>query len=134
MKEIVAKCVGLIVLLLAPIKMLMFSVGLLVLIDLILGVWAAISRKEKVTSQGLKRTVTKTLVYQLAVIVAHIIDTQLVPGMGVLKIVSGLIAVTEVKSIFENLHTITGIDFWSAALHKLNTHLKYLPKDEDEKK
>lgn len=132
MKEIALKVVGFLALVLAPIKMLMFSVGVLVVCDMILGILKARRNKEPITSEGLKRTVTKTFVYQLAILVAHLVDSELITGMGVLKVVSGLIAITEVKSIFENLHIITGIDFWSAGVSKINTYAKFIPSEKKE--
>lgn len=121
------------ILILAPIKMMLFTAGALVVADLVTGILAAKKRGEGITSQGLKRTVTKTLVYQFGIILAHLVETHMLPGVGVLKVVSGLIAVTELKSIAENVHIITGINIWAMLLAKLGDIAKYAPKDEDKK-
>lgn len=135
MKEMALKLLAVVALVLAPIKAIMYSVGALVVADLVTGIAAAHKRGEKITSQGLKRSVVKTLVYQLAVIIGMVVDNHLIPGIGVLKVVSGLIAVTEVKSIAENIKVLTGIDVWAALQNKLNDLAKHTPAgDENDKK
>lgn len=106
--------------LLLPIRSTMVAVGFLVIADLITGIWASAKEKKKITSHRLRRTVIKTLAYMSAVLVAFILEKYLMDDMPITKVVSGLIGITEGKSFFENLKRITGIDFWSQILTKLN--------------
>lgn len=110
---------------LAPIKPLMIAIGALIIIDLMLGIWAALRSKEKITSRRLSRTITKCMAYQLAIISSHIMESYFAQGIPIVKIVSGLIAITEFKSILENTTRMTGIDFWRSLIEKMT---KTLPK------
>jgi hypothetical protein len=107
-------------LILLPIRSVMIAVSILVVADLISGIGASLKEKQKITSNALRRTVVKTLAYQASVIISFVIETYLLEGMPVVKVVAGLIAVTEGKSFFENMHRITGIDFWSEILEKVH--------------
>jgi hypothetical protein len=62
----------------APIKAVIFAVGFLVFADLIMGVWAAKKRGETINSAGLRRSVSKLLVYQLSILSAFAVETYLV--------------------------------------------------------
>jgi hypothetical protein len=105
--------------LLAPIHSLMIATGVLIFMDLFTGLWRAIKVKEPITSNGLRRTVTKLLAYQLAIITAWIMQTYLmVDFIPPVKIVASVIAITEAKSILENLSKISGTDLWSLLLEK----------------
>lgn len=99
---------------LAPIHSLMIATGCLIIIDLITGVWRAIKAKERVTSNKLRRTLSKIVSYQLCLITAFILETYIVQGVPFIKITAGLVSLTEGKSIFENLHKITGINILSS--------------------
>ena len=94
---------------LAPIKSAVFSVYFLIFTDLITGLWAAIKEKQTVTSSKLSRTISKILVYSTTIIVAFIVHKYLLTDfeLPIVSIVSGFIAITEVKSILENLNRIS---------------------------
>jgi len=95
----------------APIHTLIFALGALVLIDFITGIYAAAKREEKITSSGMKRTVAKGLLYQLAILAGYVFDT-ITPELGfVARVVAVTIAVVEMKSILENVASVTGVDF-----------------------
>lgn len=90
-----------------PLFPLMFSIGILIFIDFITGVQAAKKRGEEITSKKMRPTVTKGLGYMAALLAAHVFE-NVIPGLESMKIVAGLIAVIEIKSLDENLRTITG--------------------------
>jgi uncharacterized membrane protein YjgN (DUF898 family) len=97
---------------LAPIHPLLIVVGILIFADVILGIMAARKRKEEITSAGMRRTVTKMLVYQLAIITGFLLETYLLDGViPVAKLVAGTIGIVEFKSIIENTTAITDVDF-----------------------
>lgn len=108
------------ILFLLPIRPALIAAAGLVIVDLISGLIASIQEGKKITSSGLRRTIVKMLAYQSAIIIAFILESYLLDGLPVVKTVTGLIGVTEGKSFFENIHRITGIDFWSVLISKLN--------------
>jgi hypothetical protein len=104
---------------LMPIKATMLSIGVLLVFDLITGIWAAYKRGEKITSNGIRRTVSKSLAYQMAVISSFIMESQFLEGLPIIKVVAGLIAATEFKSLMENITSITGLDFIAEIIGKI---------------
>ena len=109
----------------APIKSIMLAAGALILLDLATGVWAARKRKETITSARLRDTVTKMVVFQVAVISAFLLEKYLFDNsFPVTKIVAGIIGVVEGTSVFENLQTIYGKPVFSEILTKLGSKNK----------
>lgn len=107
---------------LAPIHTFMIAVGVLITFDLISGIWRAIKKGERVTSKGFRRTITKMVAYQAAVITAFLLESVFIGDLiPVVRIVSGFIAITECKSIYENLSIISGLDFWTLIKEQLNS-------------
>jgi hypothetical protein len=107
---------------LAPIKMILIAVGLLVFIDLVTGVWAARRRGENLKSSALRRTVSKMLIYQLTVISGFLLEHYLLDGLvPVAKLVGGVIGMVEFKSILENASSIAGEDIVNLVMNKLGS-------------
>lgn len=91
---------------LSPISNIIFGVVFLVLCDLVTGVVAAYRKKEKITSSKLSRTISKLLVYFVTVIITRVVSDYLLFGSDVIPLtsmVTSYIALTELKSILENL-------------------------------
>lgn len=108
--------------LIAPIQAIMITVGVLIFTDLGTGVWAAIKRKEQVTSAAIRRTLSKMLIYQLAIISGFLIEHFILNGdIPVVKIVAGFIGLVEFKSILENSNTILGTNVFKALISKLGS-------------
>ena len=122
MKEWIVKTVLVAVALLTPIKSMLIATGLLIFADLILGVWAAHKRNEAITSAGLRRSVTKFLVYQLVIITGFVVEKWLLDDLlPVSKLVSGVIGLVELKSLLENANTIHGSDLFKTVINKLGS-------------
>lgn len=96
---------------LASLHTLGFALGFFVLVDLVTGVWASKRAGEAITSDRLGASVRKSLVYLIAVVVAHVAEVYVLPEVPVLKVVSGIVASTELLSVYENLTRISGVDF-----------------------
>jgi phage-related holin len=108
----------------------MLAVIALVAADFIAGIWAAKKRGEKITSYGIRRTITtKIFPYQFAILCSQLVEQQFITGIPLMKATAGFIAVAEMKSIFENLGSITGLDFWSALKEKIQPSNKLTPKE-----
>jgi phage-related holin len=104
-----------------PIKAALAAIVVLTLVDLVSGVVAAIKRKESLTSSGFKRTVIKLLVYLSVACLGYVVETFLTGGLVPLsKIMTGLVGVTELKSILENLEDITGLPLLKMLIDKLS--------------
>ena len=103
-----------------PIKAALIAIVVLTLLDLVSGVSAAIKRKESITSSGFKRTVIKLLVYLSVACLAYVVEAFLTGGLIPLaKIASGLVGVTELKSILENMEEVTGLPILQMLIDKL---------------
>lgn len=129
-----SKFVATILALFAPAKMLILSVGILILVDLITGIWAALKRGEKIRSAAMRRTVSKMVIYQLAVISGFLVEQYMLDGfLPVSKIVASVIGMVELKSVLENANTILGQDLFKMVIAKLgsdNDALKQQIKDQ----
>lgn len=104
----------------APIKAILLVTGALIMIDLVTGIFAAWKRKEPITSTGIKRTVIKCLVYNLAVITGFLIEKYLTDSLPFVKLISGLIGTTEGLSILENLNAISDGKLLKPVIDKLS--------------
>lgn len=116
----------------APTKVVLSVVLVLALVDLLVGLLAAKKQGDPITSTGLKRTVVKLFVYELATLMAFLVGEYLVPlELPIMKMVTGLIGMTELKSILENLDIIAGGSFFRSVVNQLQTRLN---GDQDDEK
>ena len=107
---------------LAPIHAIMISVGVLIAVDLATGMMAANRRGEKLSSAAMRRTVSKILVYQLAVISGFIVEKYMLSNvLPISKMVAGVIGMVELKSILENSNTVVGQDIFKMIIGKLGS-------------
>lgn len=117
----------------APIKMMIITTGILIAADLITGMLAARKRGEKITSAGIRRTTSKSAVYLAAICLGFMVEVFMIDHLvPISKIVSGLIGITEIKSVFENLDVISGNPILKQILAKLGSD-NDKPKDEEKK-
>lgn len=122
LSTVALKALTLTLVVLAPIKAVMATVGFLIFLDLFSGVWAALKRREKISSAALRRTVSKMIIYQIAVISGFLIEVYLLQGaLPVIKVVAGFIGLVEFKSILENGNTILGTNVFKLLIKKLGS-------------
>ena len=106
----------------APIHAAIIVSGVFIVADMITGIMAARKRGEKVTSAGLRRTLTKFFVYEIALVLAFLGQKYLLSDIfPACKVVSGMVGIVELKSIFENLNELSGQDLLKMVLEKLNS-------------
>ena len=106
----------------APIHAAIIVSGVFIVADMITGIMAARKRGEKVTSAGLRRTLTKFFVYEIALVLAFLGQKYLLDDIfPACQVVSGMIGVVELKSIFENMNALSGTDLLKIVLEKLNS-------------
>jgi hypothetical protein len=97
-----------------PIKELMFTIGFLVASDMVVGIWKALKLKQRIRSRRMSDTVTKLLLYQIAIMSGFLIETFIIAELiPITKLVATVIAVIEFKSIVESIESVTGKDLWS---------------------
>jgi phage-related holin len=92
----------------APAYPIMIGIGFLVTMDFITGILAAKKRGEIITSKKMRPTIMKGFGYMASILIAFIMQNIFLTDMEVMKIVSGLVAMIELKSLDENLTDITG--------------------------
>ncbi len=110
---------------LAPIHGVMGATLALIIVDLASGILAARKRKEPITSAALRRTVSKLLIYQSAIISAFLVEHFLMEdSVPALKLCSSVIGMVELKSILENINYLNGSPIFE-------TILKYIGSDND---
>jgi phage-related holin len=105
----------------APIQGLLLATGSLVFIDLITGVIAAHKRGSPITSAGLRRSVTKICVYQIAIMTAFLAEKYMSDVLPFVKMAAGVITLTELTSVLENLNSISGENLLKALIDKLGS-------------
>lgn len=104
----------------APIQAVLVTALVLVIADLVTGVIAAYKRGETITSTGLKQSVIKALVYEVAILLAYLAEHYLIGDLlPATKIVGALIGMTELLSCMENLNSIHGSPVFKALIQKL---------------
>lgn len=126
--------VGLILEFLAPVWMFIMLMLVLVLSDTLTGVKAAKMRGDRITSKGLRRTSAKFIYYSLAIFLARgmewvfLSDIQIlayhVDKINVTYGVAFFLASIELKSNYENISSILGIELWEAVKDYFKNRLK----------
>ena len=96
----------------ADIQSALLAIGFLIVADTITGIWASVKLNDYITSRKGGRIISKFLLYPLAIIVAKVAEAYLSPGIPWVEVTSGIIAIVEIKSIFENISLILGFDLW----------------------
>lgn len=106
----------------APIKPLILTVGFLIFADCITGIWAAKKRGETIRSAALRRTVSKMIIYQIALLTGFCVEIYMIESLlPISKLVAGAIGMVEFKSILENSTVITGQDLFKSLIQKLGS-------------
>lgn len=97
----------------APIQELMIATGVIILIDFIFGISAAVKNKVPITSKRMSNTVTKLIAYNLLIISAYLMQLYFLKRLPVVEMTTGFIGVIELLSIGENFSKLTGHNFIS---------------------
>jgi len=108
----------------APAKSMILSGLSLVLIDLMTGILASRKQGIKITSSGLQRTIVKLAVYEIAIMLAFLVQHYMVAEIPVANIVSSFVGITELKSCLENIDILSGGDFLKSIIERLGSSNK----------
>lgn len=92
----------------------LFAIGFLIFIDTLTGVWGAYTTGgiKAIHSSKAGRILSKFILYPLSIIVAKVAQLYLSPAIPWVDVTAGILAIIEVKSIFENIGIILGFDLW----------------------
>jgi len=97
----------------APVVPLLLTIGFLIVLDFIVGIYRALKLKEMITSRKMGNTISKMLLYQITILSLWVFEIYILNSIiPVTKIGGGLIAVTEIKSIDESVEKMTGVGVW----------------------
>lgn len=91
----------------------------IVLVDLYTGRMAAKHRGEAIKSSGYRTSVMKYVLYMLGILISELFIRVFSLPIPLTYMVAGVVALTEIKSIFENIETVTGVDLWGYVGEKL---------------
>ena len=98
---------------------MVLAIGFMVMADFVVAIIAARKQKQEVTSKKMRPTIGKFVSYAIGITVAHVVEVQFLADFPAMKLVAGLIAYIELKSINENLEKINGVNLFKAILEKL---------------
>lgn len=137
MKDVVVKYLEPLLLsfvaLLSPIKAVLITTGILIFADLVTGVMAARKKGQAITSAGLRRSISKIFVYNVALICGFLVEKYMLEDyFPVSKMVSGVIGLVELKSLLENLAVIYGQDIFKAIVTRLGSENDAIQETKEE--
>ena len=97
-----------------PIRELMLTIGFLVGADMVVGIWKALKTGQKIRSRRMSDTITKMLLYQLAIVSGFLIEKYIITDiLPIAKLIGSVIAIIEFKSIVESIESVTGQNLWT---------------------
>lgn len=103
--------------LIAPIASIMLTIGFLIIVDFITGAYASYKKKIPITSERIGNTISKFFIYNLVVLSAFLLEKYIVKEIPFQRIITGFIAIAEIKSILENFNKIYGINPFKALIN-----------------
>lgn len=122
MREWLEKLLLACVAVLAPIHAVIITVFVLVIADMITGIWAAKKQGQEVNSASMRRSVSKLFIFEVVIIAAFLVEQFLIGGLfPATKIVAGAIGLVELKSILENANIIAGEDIFKMVLQRIGS-------------
>lgn len=107
----------------APIEGQMIAAGFMIFVSLFTNLWRIAKTKETIVSILVSESLLfskKLIHYQLLIVTGLVMQQFLIPIIPVVSLVTSVIAAREGLIIFENVSVITGTNFVSALLEKLN--------------
>lgn len=108
---------------LAPVKPLVFIAVLAIILDTCFGIWRSVKKSgwASIRSRRLSHTISKSLLYSGAIVFIFLLEKYVVADilghfisvdLVLTKMFTFFCVVTEVKSINESYHSVTGVNVW----------------------
>lgn len=119
-----------ILLYLSPIHDLIHAVIFLIAMDFITGLWASLKAGESFSARKMRGTVNKVALYFIAIISAYVLQKMMLESwdFNITRYVSLFIAATELKSIYENISRILGVQLFKNLFNEIIAKLKQTVK------
>ena len=96
-----------------PVVPMLLTIGVLIVIDFLVGIYRAFKMNEQITSRKMGNTISKMFLYQLTIISLFLFETYILMSiLPVTKIGAALISIVEIKSISESIEKMTGVAIW----------------------
>jgi hypothetical protein len=112
-----------------PVKEVMATVVVLILLDLVTGMYAAYKRKEPLSSSAIRRTVSKIFIYEVAIGAGFLAQAYLVKDLiPVANLIGSVVGLVELKSVLENLNGASGTDIFKSIIDRLGSDNKTPPQ------
>jgi len=114
----------------APAHDLLVGMGVIIFLDLATGIYKQIRANgiKSINASGFKKTADKIVLYPCGIIAAYFLETHWMPELPVMRISTVWFAITEVKSIFENVGSILGVDAWGAIWPRIKDYFDNIGK------
>jgi len=105
---------------LSPIVPLFATVCILIACDFVFGLYRAYKTNQEISSRKMGHTISKVLLYNIAVLTVFMIEKYVMDGNApYAKIIVGVIAMVELKSIDESFKLIFGYSLYDSFKDKL---------------
>lgn len=105
----------------APIEKTIGTVALLILIDLVSGIVAAKKRNEPITSAGLRRTISKLVIFELSLCIGFLAEHYISGSLPFTNLIGSFISLGEMTSVMENLNEISGGSLLTTLIQKIGS-------------
>lgn len=113
MKQYITPLLASLVAIFTPVVPTLLTVGFLITLDFIVGIYRAFKLNEAITSRKMGNTISKMLLYQSMILSIFLLETFILADiLPLTKIAASLISVVEIKSISESIEKITGVNIW----------------------
>lgn len=103
----------------APAIEMIIAIGFFVMCDMVTAILAAKKTGEEINSKKMRPSIGKFVSYGIGILVAQVMQVQFMPEFPAMKLVAGLIAYIELKSINENIEKRTGLNLFKVVIEKL---------------
>jgi hypothetical protein len=103
--------------LISPIAAVAIALSVLIMSNMILGMYAFYVKMETIESKKIRYVLLKLGFYVVALVVTYLLEKHLFIAMPLVKITAGFIAINELQSIASNYKTIYGISPLHACLN-----------------
>lgn len=105
-----------------PTQAIISGLFLFIVLDLATGSIVAIRHGNKFEWDKAIKTVFKFILYPLAVIIAHVYETDFATVIPMTSLVAGVIGLFELKSIYTNMSVLLGYDLVGLIWEKVKTY------------
>jgi len=101
-----------------PVQEFLILTLCLVICDAFTGILAAKKQGQKITSGGIRQTVSKITAYFIAILLSEGMRVTFIPEISIPYFVAFIIAIAEFKSNIENVEKIGSISIWRQIIEK----------------